>query len=564
MPRRRLVLSILVAALLCVASARADDHGHDHDGDSHAEPSPVAGKPAPLLEFKPTSIRAPFLEQFTDDWNTRWTVSQAKKIIDGVEDEDLLRYRGDWAVEEPTVLQAVKGDKGLVVKTPAAHHAIAAKFAKPVDAKGKSLVVQYEVKLQNGLECGGAYLKLLKESKTYDFTKFEDRTPYVIMFGPDKCGSTNKVHFIFRHKNPKTGEYEEKHANTPPTIKSGKTSTLYTLIVNPDNTFEILVNNVSEKKGSLLEDFTPSVNPPKEIDDPEDKKPSDWVDEAEIVDPKATKPEDWDEDAPEFITDLTVEKPEDWLDDEPLTIPDPQEEKPEDWDEEEDGEWVAPSIPNPACENGNCGEWKRPSIKNPEYKGKWSAPKIPNPAYKGPWAPRKIPNPNFFEDKSPADFEPIGAIGFEIWTMQENILFDNIYIGHSISDAKKLAEESWVSKYEAEKAQEEAENPAPSADSDKKEAPASFIDQAKAFFGEFAKDPVKAVESNPSIAIAVVVVLGSVVVLTAVSSSLGEAKPPAPKEVKGTEKPSGEKTEKEKEEKKEEGGAKKRKPKVDS
>ena len=32
------------------------------------------------------------------------------------------------------------------------------------------------------------------------------------MFGPDKCGTENKYHFIIRFKNPKTGVYEEKHA----------------------------------------------------------------------------------------------------------------------------------------------------------------------------------------------------------------------------------------------------------------------------------------------------------------------------------------------------------------
>lgn len=41
--------------------------------------------------------------------------------------------------------------------------------------------------------------------------EFSDKTPYSIMFGPDKCGGTNKVHLIFRYKNPKTGEVEEKH-----------------------------------------------------------------------------------------------------------------------------------------------------------------------------------------------------------------------------------------------------------------------------------------------------------------------------------------------------------------
>lgn len=47
------------------------------------------------------------------------------------------------------MLKAIDGDKGLVVKNPAAHHAISAKFDKKIDNKGKTLVVQYEVKLQS-------------------------------------------------------------------------------------------------------------------------------------------------------------------------------------------------------------------------------------------------------------------------------------------------------------------------------------------------------------------------------------------------------------------------------
>ena len=35
----------------------------------------------------------------------------------------------------------------------------------------------------------------------------------------------------------------------------------------------------------------------QEIDDPEDKKPEDWVEEAKIDDPNAKKPDDWDESA---------------------------------------------------------------------------------------------------------------------------------------------------------------------------------------------------------------------------------------------------------------------------
>ena len=94
-------------------------------------------------------------------------------------------------------------------------------------------------------------------------------------------------------------------------------------LCSPDNTYEVLVNGESLNNGSLLEDFNPPVMPDKEIDDPEDKKPEDWVDQKKISEPDAKKPDDWDEDAPYEIEDEDAVKPEGWLDDEPETIPDP-------------------------------------------------------------------------------------------------------------------------------------------------------------------------------------------------------------------------------------------------
>jgi hypothetical protein len=45
----------------------------------------------------------------------------------------------------------------------------------------------------DGLECGGAYMKLLRDNKALHAEEFSNTSPYVIMFGPDKCGATNKV-----------------------------------------------------------------------------------------------------------------------------------------------------------------------------------------------------------------------------------------------------------------------------------------------------------------------------------------------------------------------------------
>ncbi|EXJ79563.1 calnexin [Capronia epimyces CBS 606.96] len=488
--------------------------------------------------FTPTNLKAPFLEQFTDDWDTRWTPSHAKKQ-DSKSDEDWA-YVGEWSVEEPSVFPAIVGDKALVVKNAAAHHAISAKFPAVINNKGKTLVVQYEVKLQNGLECGGAYMKLLRENKKLHAEEFSNASPYVIMFGPDKCGATNKVHFIFQHKNPKTGEYEEKHLKSPPQAKITKLTTLYTLIVKPDNTFELLIDNTSVKNGSLLEDFSPAVNPAKEIDDPKDKKPDDWVELARIPDPEAKKPEDWDEDQPFEVVDEEAEKPDDWLEDEPATIPDPEAEKPEDWDDEEDGDWIPPQVPNPKCEEvSGCGKWEPPLKKNPLYKGKWTAPYIDNPDYKGPWEPRKIPNPDYFEDKTPANFEPIGAIGFEIWTMQSDISFDNIYIGHSIEEAAAFRAETYDIKRPIEEAEEAKTKPktpeTPKSPSDLKFAddPVTFVKEKLELFVTLAqKDPIEAIKFMPEVAGGIGGVVALLIAIVVGLSGLGGSAAPSKEDIK--------------------------------
>jgi len=366
-------------------------------------------------------------------------------------DFEIARYSGEWDVVE-SATPLIKGDMSLKVVDNAKHAAISAMIKPPIDPKGKTLVIQYEVNPQDGLECGGSYMKLFTDSKDYQPESMIDTTPYTIMFGPDVCGGNNKVHFIFRHQNPISKVWEEKHLISPPPsgLQAGKWS-LYTLIVKPDQTFDLLINNKSAASGSLLEKFLPAVNPEKLIDDESDVKPDDWVDDEKIPDPDAVKPDDWDEDAPRTIPDESAVKPDDWCDDCPVNIPDPEVTKPDEWDDEDDGEWTAPLIPNPQCENSGCGEWIRPQIKNPEYKGKWSAPLIKNPDFKGVWTRKKIPNPNYFEDLNPAAFTKIGAVGFELWNMKANILFDNIYIGHNIEDAKELAKESWTLKHELEK-----------------------------------------------------------------------------------------------------------------
>jgi len=344
---------------------------------------------------------------------------------------------------------------GLQLKTEMKHYGFGAKFKAPLTLKGKKeIVVQYDLKLEDTLACGGAYIKLPRVTPDLNLDSFNSDTPYAIMFGPDKCGSSNnKVHFIYQHQNPLNQVWEEKHANETSTVKMDKKTHLYTLVLREDNSYEVFVDKKSSKKGSLLTHMKPSINPPKEVDDPEDFKPLDWVDEEKMDDPNAVKPADWDEDAPKKIPDPSAVKPEGWLDDEPLKIPDPKASKPEDWDDDEDGTWEAPLVKNPACSKVGCGEWKAPIISNPDYKGKWKVPTIVNPLYKGPWEAKKIPNKDFFVDNNPvSNMPPIAGLIVEVWTTNGGILFDNFAVSHSLEDSFKFADQTYGPKEEAENA----------------------------------------------------------------------------------------------------------------
>lgn len=87
----------------------------------------------------------------------------------------------------------IEGDLGLVAKNQAAHHAISTSFSEPIDFKNKPLVVQYEVKYQKGGNCGGGYIKLLEDGFQTSGAEFDDKAPWVIMFGPDLTCPGTKV-----------------------------------------------------------------------------------------------------------------------------------------------------------------------------------------------------------------------------------------------------------------------------------------------------------------------------------------------------------------------------------
>ncbi|XP_028132647.1 calnexin [Diabrotica virgifera virgifera] len=440
---RTLILVVLLIG--GVIGDNADDDDITVETVDESVPDVAYESPVPL---DPKKVY--FAEHFDDPalFQKRWIKSQAKK--EGIE-EDIAKYDGQWEVEAATK-DSLPNDSGLVLKTKAKHAAISAHLSKPFVFADKPLILQYEVLLQEGQECGGSYLKLLSEGpESKNLNNFHDKTPYTIMFGPDKCGNDHKLHFIFRHRNPLNGSIEEKHCQKPKErleeYFSDKLPHLYTLVLNPDNTFEISVDKKVVNSGSLLEDFVPPVNPPAEIDDPNDKKPEDWDEREKIPDPDDRKPADWDEDAPPQIFDESESIPEGWLENEPTHVPDPDAIKPADWDSDMDGEWEPPLIENPACKAAaGCGHWEPPLINNPSYKGKWRPRLITNPNYKGKWRPKKIPNPDYFDDQHPFKMTTVSAVGLELWSMSQDILFDNLLITEDITIANKWASDTFDKK----------------------------------------------------------------------------------------------------------------------
>merc|ERR1712178_543600 len=103
------------------------------------------------------------------------------------------------------------------------------------------------------------------------------------------CGYTKRTHLIFNYK----GKNVLKKSDLDYKQEGEGTSHLYRMILKPDNTVRVEIDEDKIYEGSIKEDW--EVLKPKEISDPEDKKPSDWVEDKRIVDSDAKKPDDWDD-----------------------------------------------------------------------------------------------------------------------------------------------------------------------------------------------------------------------------------------------------------------------------
>merc|ERR1711861_32484 len=125
--------------------------------------------------------------------------------------------------------------------------------------------------------------------------------------------------------------------------------------------------------------------------------------------------------------DWEVLKPKQINDPDDKSIVDEEAKKPDDWDDEEDGEWEAPMK------------------DNPDYKGVWEA--------------KKIDNPEFVDDDAVYKFGEFGFIGFDLWQVKAETIFDNIIITDDVAEADAFAKK-WKELSEVEKAKKKEEDDA--------------------------------------------------------------------------------------------------------
>merc|ERR1712137_1504047 len=348
-----------------------------------------------------------FSETFGDGWESRWTPSEWKKS-EGTQGP-FVSATGKWG-----------DDAGIQTSEDSKFFGLSAGFDS-FSNEGKDLIIQYQAKYEKDVECGGGYVKV--GPKMSDPKTFGDPTPYNIMFGPDKCRYTKRTHLIFNYK----GKNVLKKSDLSYKQEGEGTSHVYRMTLKPDNTVRVDIDEEKIYEGSVKEDW--EVLKPKEINDPDDKKPDDWVDDSMIDDPETKKPDDWVEEK---------------------RIVDSEAKKPDDWDDEEDGEWEAPMK------------------DNPEFKGEWIAKRISNPAYKGFWEAKKIANPDYVDDDELYKYADFGFLGFDLWQVKGGTIFDNVIITDDVSEADAFAKK-WKELSEVEKAKKKEEDDSKKADYSKKD-----------------------------------------------------------------------------------------------
>ncbi|XP_020023348.2 calreticulin-3 [Castor canadensis] len=312
-----------------------------------------------------------FQEEFLDGerWRNRWVQSTNDSQF------------GYFRLSSGKFYGHKEKDKGLQTTQNSRFYAISARF-KPFTNKGKTLVIQYTVKHQQKMDCGGGYIKILPAD--LDQKNLNGKSQYYIMFGPDICGfDIKKVHVILHFKN-------QYHSNKKPIrCKVDGFTHLYTLILRPDLSYEVKIDGQSIESGSIEYDWNvTSLNTAEKLsaeaqgwDQAKDAKAQDW--EKHFLDASANKPSDWNG--------------------------------------ELDGDWQAPLLQKPPYQDG---------LK-------------PEGISKDVWLHQKVKGTSYLTQYDLSEFEDIGAIGLELWQVRSGTIFDNFLITDDEEYAERFGKATW-------------------------------------------------------------------------------------------------------------------------
>ncbi|CAK9293995.1 unnamed protein product [Gordionus sp. m RMFG-2023] len=330
-----------------------------------------------------------FSETFENlvEYNAKWVKSQSFKLIDGKK----YKYDGVWGLENAIKNGHVE-DNGLLMKVRSKHYAISTPLFQPFQFDIYPFMLQYEVKFQKLVKCSGAYVKLISRRPDLNLLLFNASTPYTLMFGPDLCGNDPKLHFVIGYRDPLNGIWEERHckrsahslisyfpttghdSESPASTSNSTLTRLFTLILKPDSTFMLKIDNKVVNSGHLSRDFHSAFSSTEKVKKKVDPPPFYYCLRS-------------DADNPKYI----------WFFESPFRLP-------------------------PVCDflPTTHSKLSQKSLKIKQS----SASK----------------NASFHRDLNPfQSLETISAIGLELWSMDEGILFDNFII-----TAEKRVLEKWT------------------------------------------------------------------------------------------------------------------------
>eukprot|EP01084_Bolivina_argentea_P114472 203780_1 len=98
-----------------------------------------------------------FKEEFGAGWESRWTTSSHKSDF------------GKFQVSAGAFYGDAEASKGLKTSQDAKFYATSASADTAFSNEGKTLVVQFEVKHEQNIDCGGGYLKVLPKTDPAKF-----------------------------------------------------------------------------------------------------------------------------------------------------------------------------------------------------------------------------------------------------------------------------------------------------------------------------------------------------------------------------------------------------------